>query len=185
MSRGVRRLIVAVVLLLLVGTIVLAIAMRPALEDDENAVDDAWVPLRAPLVERYDALANVDEELRAAGGADRDVTVELTEELDAWSNAIAAPDDAADAEAEVQIANTLEGLSARVVATVNASERLRSSQALTAALATFANAVPDRTLVKQYNAAVADYDDARTSLPRRLSAAVFDYDARTSLVLAE
>jgi hypothetical protein len=181
----VRRLILAVVLLLLVGAVVLVIAMRPALEDDENAVDDAWVPLRAPLVERYDALANVDEELRAAGGADRDVTVELTEELDAWNQAVATQDDAADAETEVQIANTLEGLSARVVATVNASERLRSSQALTAALATFAHSRPERMLVKGYNDAVTTYDDTRTSLPHRLSAAVFDYDARTSLVLAQ
>ncbi|MGH9027166.1 MAG: hypothetical protein ACRDWD_13780 [Acidimicrobiia bacterium] len=185
MSRGVRRLVGAVIILLLVGTVALVLMMRPSLEDDQNAVDDAWVPLRAPLVERYDALGSVDEELRAAGGSDRDVTVELTEELDAWREAAIEPDDTADAEAEVEIANSLEGLSARVLATVNASERLRSSQGLTDALATFASRVPEPELVRGYNNAVGTFDDTRTSLSHRLTAAVFGYEARTSLVLAE
>jgi hypothetical protein len=183
-SRRWRRILIGLVVLIIAGAVVLVLTARPRLEDDRNAVDDTWVPLRAPLNDRYDALAAVDEQLRAAGGEDRDVTAELTEELDRWQDAADAPDDDADAETEVEIANTLEGLSVLVLANVNASERLRSSVGLTESLAAFAATAPDPMRVTSYNDAVDSYEDARDSLLRRPVADILGYESRTELVLA-
>jgi len=185
MARRWRRIVVIVVVLLVAGAGALVLTGRGPVQDDRNAVDDAWVPLRPALNERYDALGVVDQELRAAGGADRDVTAAMTAELEQWNQVAEGPDPDADSEEEVEIANTLEGLSTRVLATVNASERLRSSEPLTASLAAFANTVPDSALVKAYNDAVRTYDDTRTSPIRQPAAKVFGFDPRTSLVLAD
>jgi hypothetical protein len=184
MSRRVRRLLLLAVLIVVIGGVVLVVTGRGPLQDDRDAVDDAWIPLRAPLDERYVALAGVDEQLRAAGGADRDVATDLTAELNEWQQVSDQPDDDAAAEDEVQIANTLEGLSALVIANVNASERLRSSAPLTESLATFSATVPDAALVNAYNDAVRTYVDTRGSLLKKPAAALFGYDDQPSLTLA-
>jgi hypothetical protein len=184
MARRWRRIIVVLVVLLVAGAIALVLTGRAPLQDDEDAVEAAWLPLRPPLTERYEALAVVNDELLAAGGEDRDVTADLTAELERWQEVASQPESDADAEDEVETANTLEGLSARVLATVNGSERLRGSEPLTEALATFAAAVPDPALVRRYNNAVDTYDDTRTSSIRRPAVEVFGFEPRTSLILA-
>ena len=67
MARRVRRLAVVVLLLLIAGAVALVLTTRPGLEDKRDDVESAWTPLRAPLGGRYERLAAVNAEMRAAG----------------------------------------------------------------------------------------------------------------------
>jgi len=184
MARRVRRLAVVVLVLLVVGTIALVLTTRPKLEDARDGVDHAWTPLRGPLSVRYTKLAEANAQLVAAGGGERDVSRALGLRLGRWDELRRAKDGDADADAEAQTADQLEGLGTRLQAVASSSDRLRTSDALTQAIAAFQGTVPPPQAVTAYNRSVRDYEDERNGLLRGPVASLFGYDSRPQLVLA-
>jgi hypothetical protein len=184
MARRVRRLVVVVMLLLIAGAVALVLTSRPRLEDKRDEVDRAWTPLRAPLVARYEQLAGVNAQMAAAGAGDRSVTRALGTTLARWDRLRRAGNGDADAGAEAETANQLEGLAARLRAIVQSSDRLRGVDPLNQALAAFQGAVPPLPAVKKYNDAAQEYEDTRNSFLRRPVAGLFGYESRPQLLLA-
>ena len=183
MSRRARGILVIVVVLLVAAAAALVLTARPRLEADRDRVDDRWAKLRQPLATRYEALVPVLDALRDAGDADRDVARDLSTALDRWQGLAKDPDAEADAATEVEVANRLEGIAARVRATVAASARLQAVAPLVAALDAFSEAALDPTLVRRYNDAAARYQRSRQGFTRSLVADLLGYDARASLVV--
>jgi hypothetical protein len=183
MARRVRRLAVVVVLLLVAGAVALVLTTRPRLEDQRDNVDRAWTPLRAPLATRYEQLAGVNAQMAAAGGGDRSVTKALGTTLSRWDRLHRARDGSADADAEAETANRLEGLASRLGAVVLTSDRLRGVDPLNQAIAAFQGATLPPPAVKTYNDAAQEYEDTRNSTLRRPVAALFGYDSRPQLML--
>ena len=183
MPRWLRRAAIVVVALLVVGAVVVVVTARPQLQDDRDAVDNSWLPLRADLVTRYAALGTVLAELQNAGDGDRDVAADLERQLERW-NDLADSDDV-DAETEVEAANALEGSAARVQAAVTNSPRLSGVQPLLDALAVFAGTLPPTDAVAAYNDAAEEYQRTREGLRRSLAASLFGFDARPTLVVPE
>jgi hypothetical protein len=184
MARRVRRLAVVVVVLLLVGAVVLVLTTRPKLDDRRGDVDSAWTPLRAPLANRYSQLSEVTGALSAAGGGERDVARALGLWLARWSKLLRADDGDADAAAEAETADQLEGLATRLQAVVASSDRLRAVEPLNQSIAAFQGATPPPPMVTAYNDAVRDYEDERNRLLRRPVADLFGYDSRPQLLLS-
>ena len=182
MARRVRRLAVVVVVLLVIGAIAVVLTTRPKLEDRRSDVDRAWTPLRGPLGERYARLGEANAQLAAAGGGERDVARALGLRLGRWGELRRAGD--ADADAEAQTADQLEGLATRLQAVVSSSDRLRASDPLNQAIAAFQGTVPPAPAVTAYNRRVRDYEDERNGLLRSPVASLFGYDSRPQLVLA-
>jgi hypothetical protein len=182
MARRVRRLAVVVLVLLVVGVIALVLTTRPKLEDRRDDVDRAWTPLRGPLGERYARLGEVNAQLAAAGGGERDVARALGLRLGRWGELQRDRD--GDADAEVQTADQLEGLATRLQAVVSSSDRLRASDPLNQAIAAFQGTVPPPPAVTAYNSAVRNYEDERDGLLRSPVANLFGYDSRPQLLLS-
>jgi hypothetical protein len=184
MARRVRRLAVVVLLLLIAGTVALVLSTRPQLEDHRDDVDRAWTPLRQPLAVRYQQLATVNAEMAAAGAGDRAVARELGTTLARWERLRRAAGDDADAAAEAETADDLEGLATRLRAVVLSSDRLKGVDTLNQAVAAFeGSAQPLLAPVKKYNDTAQKYEDARNSLLRRAAADLFGYDSRPQLLL--
>jgi hypothetical protein len=182
MARRVRRLAVVVLVLLVIGVIVLVFTTRPKLEDRRDDVDRAWTPLRAPLAARYERLAAMNAEVAAAGAGERDAARALSFRLARWDELRRARD--ADAAAEAETADQLEGLATRLQAVVSSSDRLRAVDSLNQAIAAFQGTVPPAPAVTAYNRAVRDYEDERNGVLRSPVANLFGYDARPQLVLS-
>jgi hypothetical protein len=184
MARRVRRLAVVVILFLVAGAVALVLTTRPQLEDRRDDVDRAWIPLRAPLAARYQQLAAVNAELAAAGAGERSVARELGTTLTRWSRLVRSSDDDADADAEVETADRLEGLATRLQAVVLSSDRLRSVESLNQAIAAFQGTSPSlQPPATAYNDAAREYEDERNSFLRRPAADLFGYDSRQQLLL--
>lgn len=151
------------------------LVVRPNLTEKEDAVDDAWVPLYDELLSRYDALSLLAIEVGLATGEDRDVVSETEDALARWAEV-----DDRGVEAQVVLANELEGLAARLGANIQAAPRLAATPAVVAALDAFRAAALPQPAVDDYNDAVAAYDDARTSITGQPVADIFGFDARTA-----
>jgi hypothetical protein len=174
-------LVLAVFVLVLAGLAALFLAGRSRLDDAQREVDQAWAPLRGPLVARYLQLAAVDAEFRANGGAERAVARDLQPLLERWGRLQA--EDGSDPEAEAETANALEGAARRLRAAVTDSARLRGIDTLTAAITAFdAAAVPDAA-VGSYNRSVREYQDTREGVLWSPTADALGYDPRSVLVL--
>ena len=184
MARRVRRLAIVVVVLLVIGAIAVVLTTRPKLDDRRNDVDRAWTPLRGPLGERYARLGDVNAQLAAAGGGERDVARALGLRLGRWGELRRAGDGDADADAEARTADQLEGLATRLQAVVSSSDRLRASDPLNQTIAAFQGTVPPAPAVTAYNRAVRDYEDERNGLFHSPVASLFGYDSRPQLALA-
>jgi hypothetical protein len=186
MSRRVRRLAVVVLVLLVVGAVALVLTARPKLEDGRNAVDRAWTPVRGPLAERYARLGEVNAQLAAAGGGERDVARALGLRLARWGELQLAKAGDVDAAAEAQTADQLEGLATRLQAVVASSDRLRGADGLNQAIAAFQGTGNPQlqATVKRYNDSVRDYEDERNGLLRSPVASLFGYDSRPQLLLS-
>jgi hypothetical protein len=181
MSRPIRWILLALVVVLVGGAAALYLTQQPKLDDAETKVDAAWKPLRAPdqLVLRYQTLDGALSAFDAAGGQDRDVSKDLHAALDAWTAALRD----SDARTQVRAANRVEAQGTRLVANGLGSERLRGDAAVTGSLAKFATTVPNADLVTAYNRAVRDYEDERTGALAQPVARVFGFDARPVLAL--
>jgi hypothetical protein len=182
MSRGVRTVLLVVLVLVVAGAAVLLFLGRGRLDDARSEVDDTWAPLRDPLSARYLALGVASQALQDNGGGDRAVAGPLRRQLDRWSRL--QEDDGSGVEEQVEVANQLEGTGQRLVAAVRASDRLRQVQDLAAAIAGYEQATISPEAVEAYNERVDEYQDARDNPLWGPSATVFGYDARPALVLA-
>ncbi|HEU5302804.1 MAG TPA: hypothetical protein VFW06_11260 [Acidimicrobiia bacterium] len=179
-----RRLRWIVPLLLLVVAAAAAAAyllVEPDLSDGRDQVDAAWTPLRAPLTARYEALGVATQALVDAGAGERAVTKDLTATLERWNRlALRGPAHTRPG-VEASIANELEALARRARANVTASARLNTNQVVTEALGAFDLAVIPPPLVRDYNRAVREYQDARGGTIDALVAKVLSFDPRPVL----
>jgi hypothetical protein len=183
MGRRLRLIALLIVAIVVVGVVALVLTSRPKLSDERTEVDEAWTPLRAPLQQRYAALAAVLTALEQVPGDERDVAEELGSELGRWNDLIQQSDDDADAEAEAETANALEDLGERLRVSIASSTTLSGNEALGAALATFQADVPPADAVTTYNDAVEQYEKTRDGSLRRYVASVFGYESRPTLVI--
>jgi hypothetical protein len=110
--------------------------------------------------------------------------VEGRDELGHGRHRHAPGDHRADAAAEAETADQLEGLATRLEAVVSSSDRLRAVDPLTQAIAAFQGTVPPPRAVTAYNRAVRDYEEERNGVLRSPVASVFGYDSRPQLVLS-
>jgi hypothetical protein len=181
MSRRIRWILLALIVVLVAGAAALFLTQQPKLDDARAKVDTAWKPLRAPdqLVLRYQKLDAALNAFDAAGGQDRDVSKDLHAALAAWAAALRQGDEGK----QVRAANRVEAEGTRLVANGLGSERLKGDAAVAGSLATFASTVPNPALVDAYNRAVHDYEDDRTSTLAQPVARVFGFDARPVLAL--
>jgi hypothetical protein len=176
------RWIVPLLLLVVVASAAAAyFLVEPDLSDGRDRVDAAWTPLRAPLVVRYEALGVVTQALNDAGAGERAVTKDLTAALARWSRLALRGLRYTDPGAEAGIANELEALARRARANVAASARLNANPVVTEALGAFDLAVIPPPLVRSYNRAVREYQDARGGTIDALVAKVLSFDPRPVL----
>jgi hypothetical protein len=184
MARRVRRLAVVVLVLVVAGAVALVVTTRPRLEDLRDKADRGWTPLRAPLAARYERLAAVNAEVSAAGAGDRAAVRALGLTLARWDRLRRAGDRDADAGAEAETSDQLEGLATRLRAVVLSSDRLKGVDPINPAIAAFQGTAPPPGAVKTYNDSVREYEDTRNGLLRRPVAAAFGYESRPQLLLA-
>ena len=179
--RWIAVLVIAVLVALVVAAVVL---VRPGLEDDRDRVDARWTPLRPTLITRYAKLGSVATALRDAGAGDRAVTADLDTALDRWKRyALLGPkhtDAAHGGDARERARGTC---ARRVRANYIASEKLKSNDALRAAIDAFDQAVVPPPTVRAYNRAVRTYQDDRSGFFERLVAGALGYDSRPVLVV--
>jgi hypothetical protein len=181
MSRRVGLLVLVVVLLLGAVAVALVVTARSPLQDRRDAVDGRWVPLRAPLTARYDALGRVAAGLDAAGAGERTYAVDLSDRLDEWNRLVKSASPHAGSEAAV--ANELEGLATRVRTNVFASGRLSRDQGLADAFTAFDSALVPPPAISAYNQAVRRYEHTRDETMKRVPARILGFDARPKLVI--
>lgn len=174
----VRRLVVALVVLVVAGLVVLVVTVRPGLRDDAESVDRTWKPLVAQLDLRYRSLVGVRDAMVAAGLDQRSVTVALGRTLDHWKIVSTGTD----AEDQVATANRLEALAARADALAH-TPRLLKIAALRAAIDAFVKARPAPTVLADYNDHAARYQVARTGFWDRIVARLDGYPMRPTLQL--
>jgi hypothetical protein len=174
-------LLVLLVLLAGAATAVVLVG-RSKLDDSSSQVDDAWAPLRAPLAVRYLRLAAVANAFREAGAGDRTVTRDLDRLLDEWGEERNAEDP--DPEAEVAIANALEGAARRVLAANQVGPRLQANEPLQTAIAEFTGSTVPEPAVAAYERATRDYQDTVDATLWSPAARIFGYDTRPVLTLA-
>jgi hypothetical protein len=174
----VRRLVVALLVLVVAGLVVLVVTVRPGLRETADKVDRSWQPLVAPLDTRYQSLTALRDALNTAGVGDRDVVVALTKRLDVWSVASTGTD----VDEQVTTANQLEALAARADALVH-TPRLLQNPALGVAFTNFAKTEPEKKLLDAYNDRVMAYQGDRDGFWSRIVARLDGYDMRPTLQL--
>jgi len=151
--------------------------VRPSLADKESTVDERWEPVGEVLISRYDELSLLANAIDDASDSTRDVVSETREALGAWAEVV---DGDQAVEEQVEVANTLEGLAARLQASVLSSSRLAADPAVVGQLEALDATVVPVGLVETYNEAVRDYDDERGSLLARPVAGAFGFGARSA-----
>src|SRR6478672_3265748 len=181
MSRRVGLLVLVVVLLLGAVAVAAVVTARSPLQDRRDAVDGRWVPLRAPLTARYDALGRVAAGLDAAGAGERTYAVDLSDRLDEWNRLAKSASPKPGSEAVV--ANELEGLATRVRTNVSASGRLSRDQGLADAFTAFDSALVPPPAISAYNQAVRRDEHTRDEAMKRIAARILGFDARPELVI--
>lgn len=179
MGRWIRWTVLVLVVVVVTGTLILVITVRPGLQDDAQEVRRTWKPLLQPLATRYAALEGVAGALDTAGNADRDLTRQLKRALSDWKLLQATNDGATQAET----ADELEGIASRIRATVAASTRLRANDGLTKSITAFDDAVVPAALVERYNDTVLRYERNRDGLLRSIVASLDGYESHPTLQL--
>jgi len=174
MWRRLRWVLLALVVALVAAAVTSVVVEKPTLDDDEQAVDAKWGPLRDALKTRYEVLGTAVTALDDAGETERAVTTALVADLAAWKKALAS----GNTRQQAMVANRLEGDGARLRANVAGSPRLGQIPAITGAVSGFDTAAPRPQLIDAYNRAVRTYEDDRTATARRVVALVFGFDER-------
>src|SRR4051794_36029237 len=119
MFRWVRRALLVVALVVVVGGLLLALTARPDLNRTRDDVEARWKLLRPALEQRYELLRAANDATRAAGGPERGITSSIDTALSDWQRSRTAS-----VTAQVDDANALEALGRRLTTTVDASTRL-------------------------------------------------------------
>ncbi len=178
MLRTLRRAVLVLLLLVAVAVAAIALTARPELDRARDDVTATWRSVRGPLTARYDLLATATDAASEAGGAGRDVVEDLGAALDRWRAAASG----SPVSEQVAAANELEGLTRRLTAAVEASERLGGDAAVASALADLAGAdIPEAA--RAFDDAVRDYESARGGTARRAVAGILGYDEIPALDL--
>ena len=174
-----RRLLGALIVLVIAGAVVLVVAVRPGLRRDASSMDHAWTPLVQPLDARYQTLDAVVTQLKASGAGTRTATVGLILVLNRW-RLVRTGTDTAD---QVQTANRLEALAARANALAHTA-RLAPNVPLQAAFAAFDKSRPAvAAALNAYNAEVVAYQSRRDAFWGRIVAGLDGYPMRPTLQL--
>lgn len=152
-----------------------ALSSRADLSSTRHRVDDTWARLRPALDTRYRNLADASGVARNRLSAGRAVFDDIDKAVGGWPGTARAA-----TERQVAAAAELEGLAARLAATVSATPKLRSSPDVNSALDRLhsTDTAPGRSA---YNAAVNAYQQARGGFPRRLVAGALGYEDRRML----
>jgi hypothetical protein len=152
-----------------------ALGSRSDLSSSRKRVDATWGRLRPGLETRYSTLADAATVARARLNDERAVFGDIDRALAAWRDT-----DRTATDRQVAAAADLEGLAARLAATVAATPRLRTASDVTTAMERLRGTDPgaDRDA---YNAAVRTYERARGGFPRRLVAGALGYEDRRRL----
>jgi hypothetical protein len=174
MSRRLRWITLAAVVLVVIAAGALVLTQQPDLADARDRVDARWVVLRPQAQRRYATLEPALEALTDAGFGERDVTVALTDDLERWKQALRRKD----AGDEVEAANRLEADAARLRANQLLAPRLGAVAPLTAAMTTFFGTAVDTDQISQYNQAALDHQKVRTGTFARPVAAILGYGER-------
>lgn len=182
--RRLRHFALAIAMLVLAAVALLAFVARPALSKDRDRVDEAWRPLRPPLVQRYGQLRTALDSLKAAGIGGRKVVGDTEATLARWDSLLHTVAADADTESEVGVANTLEGELLRLHAAIAASARLKANADVVGKFHAVDVTTPEPKLVDAYNAAARRYQNTREGLLRRYAADVFGFDARPNLEMS-
>jgi hypothetical protein len=167
------RVVVLVASALVAGSLVLALGSRNDLRQAHGDVATAWTALRPPLESRYRNLGQAREAVRERLGGATPLLDEIDSALARWRNRT-------EADEAVSTANRLEGLAARLAATVRSTPRLRSAPDVAADLAAFERGDP-RPAREAYNRSVAEYEQVRGGFPRRLVAGALGFGAALTL----
>jgi hypothetical protein len=174
--RGVLLVLVAVVVSAAAASATaVALGSRSDLAASRRRVDRAWLALRPGLDARYQALGGAATVARERLGAGRALFDDVGRAVADWPGTARSATDR-----QVEAAAALEGLAARLEATVAATARLREAPDVTAALGRLRST--DTAAGRgAYNRAVAAYQRARGGFPRRLVAGALGYADRRTL----
>ncbi|MCZ7536754.1 MAG: hypothetical protein M5T61_13205 [Acidimicrobiia bacterium] len=105
MLRTVRRAVLVLLLIAVVGFAATAVTARPGLDRARDDATSTWRSVRGPLTARYDLLSAVGDAVRAAGGIGSGVVDDLDAASDRWRAAASG----SPVSEQVAAANALEG----------------------------------------------------------------------------
>lgn len=174
-----RVVVIAILALVLVAVALTVFVGQPRLSSSRSDVDSSWKAVHKALDDRYEKLAAFNAAVAGARGSSKGVVVDLEDELGQWGQLNGAT------EAQVEAANQVEGLAARLVAAVAASQKLGGNPDVIAARDAFGAAVVPSGTVHLYNSAVDTYEAQRTSAWGEPVAVVFGFHPRTAFEPAE
>jgi hypothetical protein len=174
--RGLLLVVMALVISALAASATaVALGSRADLSSSRRRVDFTWGALRPSLDGRYQKLAAAGAAARAGLTTGRALFDEIDGAVAAWPGTARSSTDR-----QVDAAARLEGLAARLSATVATTPRLRASTDVAEAMRRLEQT--DTTSARApYNTAVAAYQRARGGFPRRLVAGALGYDDRRTL----
>ena len=175
MFRWVRRALIVIALVLLVGGGILALTSRSDLQNARDDVNTRWRSVRPGLEQRYALLQQANAATKRAGGPERELVSEIERSLAIWRADRSKPVDV-----QVDDANELEALGRRLTNTVDNSARLQALPAVVTSSGKFDDSEPP-VAANGFNKAVRDYEDARGGSLRRPIASVLGFASITSL----
>jgi hypothetical protein len=179
-ARNPKRMLLLVAVALVVSAVAasataVALGSRAELSSSRHRVDTEWAALRPSLTTRYQSLGQAATVARARLNADRTVFADIAKGVADWPGTERWPTDR-----QVGAAAHLEGLAARLAATVATTPRLRESADVTATLRPLEQTGRAQAGAP-YNNAVLAYQRARGGFPRRLVAGALGYEDRRTL----
>lgn len=175
-----RRMALLVVVALAVSAVAasataVALSSRADLSSSRRQVDVAWSALRPSLNARYNSLGQAASVARDSLNANRTVFDDISKAVTDWPGTQRWPTDR-----QVAAAAHLEGLVARLSATVSTTPRLRAAADVAGALRPLEQSDTAQTGAP-YNTAVKAYQKARGGFPRSLVAGALGYEDRRTL----
>lgn len=152
-----------------------ALGSRSDLSSSRRRVDLAWGALRPALDTRYGHLGDAARVAHETLRSGRAVFDEIDGAVATWPATARSTTDR-----QVAAAARLEGLAARLLATVATTPRLRTAAGVTTAMSRLQE-TDTAGARATYNTAVKAYQRVRGGFPRRLVAGALGYDDRRTL----